>query len=51
MNDGMQPVGLALIVCDAIYQDPTTGKRTLLGIFSAMYASEFPAIVPSLRFT
>ena len=47
MSDGMQPVGLALIVCDAIYQDQATGKRTLLGTFSAIYAPEFPVIVPS----
>jgi len=27
------PVALAMVVCDAIYQDPATKKCTLLGTF------------------
>lgn len=42
------PYLLAFIVCDAIYIDPSTGKRSLLGIISAFQANDFPAIVPQM---
>jgi hypothetical protein len=42
------PYALALVVCDAIYLDPATGKRTLLGCFSTIGAPEFPATHPML---
>ncbi len=42
------PYTLALIVCDQIYADPATGKMTLLGTFSTIGASRFPAIHPSM---
>ena len=35
-----------MVICDMIWRDPATGKRTLLGCFSAIHASEFPAIHP-----
>jgi len=37
------PYPLAMVVCDAIWRDPTTGKYTLLGIFSTIQARDFPA--------
>lgn len=42
------PVALAMIICDAIYIDPSTGKPTLLGLFSEIGAKEFPAVHPLL---
>ena len=37
------PMVLAMILCDAIYQDPATKKCTLLGTFSTINARQFPA--------
>jgi hypothetical protein len=31
MAEGLEPVALAMVVCDAIHIDPATGKRFLLG--------------------
>ncbi len=42
------PYALAMIVCDAVYKDPATGKASLLGIFSILNAREFPAVAPQL---
>lgn len=40
------PIALAMIICDAIWVDPSTGKQTLLGVFSEIGAKEFPAVHP-----
>ena len=40
------PYPLAMVVCDAIWRDPSTGKRFLLGAFSAIGAKSFPAVHP-----
>jgi len=37
------PVVLAMVLCDAIHQDPATRKCTLLGTFSAINVRKFPA--------
>jgi len=42
------PVVLAMVVCDAIHQDPATGKCTLLGTFSTLTARSFPAVHPMM---
>jgi hypothetical protein len=42
------PVPLAMVVCDAVWRDPATGKHFLLGCFSAIGAHTFPTIHPSL---
>lgn len=42
------PYPLAMVVCDMIWEDRTTGKYFLLGTFSEIYASSFPAVHPSL---
>lgn len=39
---------MALLVCDAIHQDPATRKHTLLGLFAAIGAQRFPVQQPSL---
>jgi len=38
------PMVLAMILCDAIHQDPATKKSTLLGTFSTINARQFPAV-------
>jgi hypothetical protein len=48
MSGGLAPAALAMIICDAIHVDPGTGKRTLLGLFSAVMSTEFPALVPAI---
>lgn len=37
-----------MVLCDAIWQDPTTGKATLLGLFSEIRVREFPSRHPQL---
>ena len=39
------PVPLAMVICDAVHEDPTTGKKTILGTFTAVQSPEFPATV------
>lgn len=38
------PIVLALVVCDAIWKDPSTGKKTILGTFPEIETSTFPSI-------
>jgi hypothetical protein len=40
-----EPYCLAMVLCDAVYTDATTGKRTLLGTFSTLTSHEYPANV------
>ncbi len=40
------PYPLAMIVCDAIWRDPTSGKRFLLGCFTVLHARGFPVQHP-----
>ena len=42
------PVVLAMMVCDAIHQDPATKKCTLLGTFSTISGRQFPIVHPQL---
>jgi hypothetical protein len=42
------PYPLAMIVCDAIWRDPATGKWTLLGCFTGITANAFPCIQPTM---
>ena len=37
------PYPLAMVISDAIWRDPGTGKRTILGCFSVIFAKTFPA--------
>jgi len=36
-----------MVVCDAIYVDPQTGKRAMVGCFSRIAVVSFPAALPS----
>jgi hypothetical protein len=38
---GQPPLALAMIISDAIWIDPSTGKKTILGVFSAIGGNEF----------
>lgn len=42
------PYPLAMMICDMIYADPGTGKISLLGCFSNVFAPRFPAKHPML---
>ncbi len=33
-----------MVICDAIWTDPGSGKHTLLGTFSEIYTRQFPAV-------
>lgn len=36
------PYPLAIIICDGFHVDPSNGKKTILGTFSAFRSSQFP---------
>ncbi len=42
------PITLAMVVCDAIWVEPWTGKPSLLGLFSEIAIETFPAVYPSM---
>lgn len=50
MNDPTVPIPLALMIADEIWTDPSTGKRTILGTFSTLLSTQFPAIHPRMAF-
>jgi hypothetical protein len=37
-----------MVICDAVWRDPATGKYFILGCFSAIGAPSFPTAHPSL---
>ena len=43
----MKPTPIALVVCDNVYHEPG-GKAALVGLFSAIAASEFPVTHPRM---
>jgi hypothetical protein len=45
---GQPPLALAMIISDAIWIDPSTGKKTILGVFSAIGGNEFPLTLPQI---
>ncbi len=46
MNKKETPLGLALIVCDAVIDDARTHKKSLIGIFNRLSSSKFPCKHP-----
>jgi hypothetical protein len=42
------PAPLALVLCDAVWTDPSTGKEFLLGCFSDIGFPKFPIVQPRL---
>jgi len=43
-----QPLVLALVVCDGVWRDPSSGKHSLMGVFSGLGAATFPAQHPGM---
>ena len=44
-----QPRPLAMILCDDLIEDKRTHKKTLIGLFSQIVTSRFPATHPKLH--
>jgi len=40
-----EPYCLAMILCDGVHRDPTTGKFSVLGIYDTFASREYPALV------
>lgn len=45
---GLEPIVLAMVVCDGLYIDSSTGKKSLMGMFSVINGVQFPATVPQM---
>lgn len=43
------PTLLAIVVCDETIRDATTGKHTLVGLFSRLGAAKFPCVHPKMH--
>lgn len=43
-----KPQLLVWLMCDGVHVDPMTGKHTILGVFSHLACSHFPAIHPRM---
>ena len=41
-----KPQLLAWMTCDAVHIDPSSGKHTILGVFSNIRARQFPVVHP-----
>lgn len=47
-TEGLEPYVLAMVVCDQVYEDPATHKRSLLGIFSEFTTARLPLRVRTM---
>ena len=47
-NNTVPPYPLAMVVCDTIWRDPSSGKSTILGTFSAIAGTEFPMTIAEI---
>src|SRR5215208_7609811 len=45
---GPLPLALAMVMSDAIWIDPGSGKKTILGTFTSVIGREFPLTLPTL---
>ena len=43
-----KPQLLAWLLCDGVHIDPTSGKHTILGVFSNIIAKRFPVVHPHM---
>ena len=43
-----KPIGIAMVICDQIIEDTATQKRSLIGLFNAVYAADFPTTLHKL---
>lgn len=44
----LTPFAVAMVICDAIWTDPYTGKCTVIGTFSTISGRSFPLVHPIL---
>ncbi len=47
-NVNSKPQLLAWLLCDAVHIDPSSGKHTILGVFSNIMAKHFPVVHPHM---
>ena len=47
-NVNSKPQLLAWLLCDAVHIDPSSGKHTILGVFSNIMARQFPVMHPRM---
>ena len=47
-NVKSKPQLLAWLLCDAVHIDPSSGKHTILGVFSNIMAKRFPVVHPHM---
>ena len=45
-KNGQRPKALSMMLCDAVWRDPSTGKTFIQGGFTAVTAREFPCSIP-----
>lgn len=43
-----KPIGMALVICDQIITEEKTQKKTLVGTFNRIHASEIPFTLPGM---
>ena len=48
MSSTVKAAPIALVLCDAIYQDSIGGKTALVGLFNNIAAHKFPVVHPRL---
>ena len=48
MNVKSKPQLLAWLLCDGVHIDPSSGKHTILGVFSNIMAKRFPVVHPQM---
>lgn len=48
MSSTVKAAPIALVLCDAIYQDPVGGKTALVGLFNNIAVHKFPVAHPRL---
>lgn len=42
------PYSLAMVICDSVHRDSSTGKSTILGTCSSITSAAYPAVHPGL---
>lgn len=45
-GESTKPQVLSMMLCDAVWRDPSTGKTFIQGGFTALTAPEFPCVLP-----
>jgi len=48
MKVNSKPQLLAWLLCDGVHVDPSSGKHTILGVFSNIMAKRFPVVHPHM---